>query len=263
MSIQAKVKVQASWDRIWTDRRYLFRPVSLKNDTISVLLARALKTIEKSSGIFLDVGSGPGSRTIPLVGKLGKFRLMLLDNSPKALFEGARYASAKKVKAYFVKGDAFRIPFDSNSIACTFSNGLNEHFDGRDRQELFNEMARVTRRGGVVVIIVPNKLNPFHSLNKMVREKKGSWIYGPQYDFTPSELIRCMEKAGLRHIEEFGAGAFTSWIRLFAREKQQRLVSYPTPFKILNRALHNLDMKVDSAINKKFGREIMVIGKKS
>ncbi|PIP64071.1 hypothetical protein COZ39_01145 [Candidatus Roizmanbacteria bacterium CG_4_10_14_3_um_filter_33_21] len=255
-------KLNEDWGKIWADG-YVFEPISLQHDTISVLIFTALRQVENSPGVFLDVGSGPGSRTIPILREFPFLRLVLLDTSQKALSTGKEYASRQNTKADLIKADAFKIPLPDCSVKCVFSNGLNEHFQGDVRQQLFDEMVRVAEIGGSVVVITPNKLNPFHTMNKVIRERRGSWIYGPQYDFTPSELIGRVKNAGLVDIKKYGVGAFTSWIRLFPRNLQRGIVISPTPIGGVNRVLQNLDMDVETGINRLFGREIMVIGRKA
>lgn len=258
---RTETQLREAWQRIWTDN-YVFEPINYKHDTISMLVYTALGKIRETTGVFLDVGSGPGSRTIPSLKEFPQLKLVLLDASQEALAKAKDFAFAKGVHADFVRGDAFEIPLPDCSVECVFSNGFNEHFIGAERQQLFNEMARVAKIGGSIVIITPNKLNPFHTLNKIIQEKRGSWIYGPQYDFIPGELIHRMENAGLSHIEVYGAGAYTSWVRLLPRNVQRGLVISPTPISSINNILHNLDAQVDSKINRLFGREIMVIGRK-
>lgn len=250
------------WESTWNNDRYVFQPISLRYDTISALIFTALRQIENSPGVFLDVGSGPGSRTVPILKEFPFLKLVLLDTSQKALTLGKEYALKQNAKADLIRADAFRVPLPDCSVKYVFSNGLNEHFQGVARQQLFDEMVRVAEMGGAVVVITPNKLNPFHTMNKATQEKRGSWIYGPQYDFNPRELISRMGNAGLVDVKQFGVGAFTSWMRLLPRNLQRGMVISPTPIGGINRALHNLDMDVESGINRMFGREIMVIGRK-
>src|SRR3990167_161875 len=102
----------------------------------------------------------------------------------------------------------------------------------------------------------------FQTTNKKLRELNGTWTHGPQYDFTPQELQGRMQLAGLREVELHGVGALTSWIRLFPRNKQDPFYRSPTPFKLLNETLWSLDANTNLPLNRKFGREILGIGKK-
>lgn len=259
--IMASAEVNSTWNGIWKNSPP-FAPVDAEHDTISVLTRRVINNLNDGKNIFLDIGAGPGSRTIPIVGSRPDINLILFDQSKKALELGQKFASDLQVNSAFVQGDGFQLPFPDNSVSCVFANGLNEHFLDPLRQNLIEEMVRTTKPEGIVAIIVPNKLNPFNTVNKIVSERRGTWEYGPQYDFTPNELLERMEKAGLKDLKTYGVGAYTSIVRMLPRERQKRFYKSPTPFGWLNKRLWDIDCNDTSPINRRLGREILVIGKK-
>ncbi|MCL4419006.1 class I SAM-dependent methyltransferase [Patescibacteria group bacterium] len=252
-------EVSTVWTRHWQEKP-AFVPVDTGHDSISILTRVVVKRLPDDSVTFVDIGSGPGSRTIPIVGGRESLELILLDQSSDALRLAQDHAQDQSVRANYVQADGFRLPLSDSSIGCVFANGLNEHFLDPLRQALINEMVRVSKQDGFVAIIVPNKLNPFHTGNKTLQELRGRWTHGPQYDFTPHELQKRMQLAGLREVELYGVGAFTSWIRLLPRDKQDPFHKSPTPLKLLNQALWSLDANTNSIFNRKFGREILGIG---
>lgn len=253
-------EVNNTWDQLWKQNPS-FRPVNTEHDSISILTRTLMDNLPESRMTFLDVGSGPGSRSVPIVGSREGVQLILLDQSRTAL-ELAQGNVSEQVSAHYVQADGFKLPFADESLNCVFANGVNEHFLDPDRQQLIDEMARVVKPEGYLALMVPNKLNPFHTANKVISEKRGTWKFGPQYDFTPRELQQRMRDAGLDDIKSFGVGAFTSWIRMLPREKQGKHYQAPTPLQHLNNALWKLDAQTGSPINRHFGREILVLGKK-
>lgn len=257
----ARIEVLNVWDRHW-QRKPAFVPVDSNHDSITILTRTVLERLPNSKITFADIGSGPGSRTIPIIGSQESLQVILVDQSVDALHLAHSYAQEQDVQANYIQADGFGLPFQDNSIECVFANGLNEHFLDPQRQELVREMVRVTKQEGLVAIIVPNKLNPFHTADKRFRELRGTWTHGPQYDFTPRELEERMQLAGLREVELYGVGAFTSWIRLLPRDKQNPFYKSPTPLKLLNEALWELDADTCSFSNRVFGREILGVGKK-
>lgn len=254
----AEQVVNHTWNTFWKRSRN-FAPVSFDHDTISIITKQVLSRVRRG-GTFVDVGSGPGSRTTPLAA--GTTHITLLDQSAEALHLARDYATSYNKSVSLIEADGFAMPFANNTVDAAFSNGLNEHFLEPARQGLFNEMARIVKPEGIVAVIVPNKLNPFHTANKIVREMTGTWPFGPQYDFTPRELKQKMERAGLADVHMHGVGAFTSWIRLFPRERQTKLHKKPTPSRRVNQILWHLDANTSSPINRQFGREIFAIGVK-
>ncbi len=254
--------VEAVWTSIWS-KSPDFAPINSEHDTISILTRNIVRKIGHINEItFLDIGSGPGSRTIPIVGTEQNIKLILLDQSIEALALAQKYSDVNNVKTNYVQADGFQLPFPDNSVECVFANGVNEHFLDPNRQILFEEMKRVAKPDGLIAVIAPNKFNFFHTANKVIAERKGTWQFGPQYDFTPFELKDRAKKTGLKDVEMYGVGAYTSFIRMFPRDTQRSLHKSPTPFSWLNNILWKLDENDTSVLNRIFGREIMVLGKK-
>ncbi|AJF61702.1 TPA: class I SAM-dependent methyltransferase [Candidatus Woesearchaeota archaeon] len=234
-------------------------PVSGAFDTITHLLDTAAGDIEPSGEtVVLDAGSAGGFRTRRY---FSGFNLILLDYDHHVL-NHSRKRFGGDAEAGSVSADYFSIPVPAESIDLLVANGVNEHYLDPERQTLFEEMYRVVKKGGRMIVMTPNKLNLFHTLWKSISEANGSWEYGPQYDFTQMEMRGRMSQLGFRKIESYGAGTFTSWIRLLPREKQKEYLISPTPFKKLNDLLVRLDSDAGSFFNRYFGREIMVVGYK-
>ncbi len=253
-------EVNRTWDDLWKENPSC-RPVDTEHDSISILTRTLIENLSCNQMTFLDVGSGPGSRSVPIVGSKEGVQLILLDQSRTAL-ELAQQNTNESISAQYVQADGFQLPFPDRSITCVFANGVNEHFLDPERQQLIDEMTRVVKPNGYIALMVPNKLNPFHTASKIISEKRGSWKFGPQYDFTPNELQQRMADAGLEDIKSFGVGAFTSWIRILPHERQGKYYQSPTPFKELNNILWRLDAQTSSSINRNFGREILVLARK-
>ena len=254
-------EVKQVWNQYW-QKEPNFLPVNPDHDSISALLTTLITNLPDTHLTFLDLGSGPGSRTIPILAQRKNTEIILLDQSLKALELAKKHADKKQVKTINVAGDGFTLPFGESQLDCVYSNGVNEHFLDPLRQKLIAEMVRIVKPAGYVSIMVPNKLNPFHSANKMIQEKKGTWPFGPQYDFSPNELLGRMKKAGLIKLKLFGVGAFTSWIRMLPRNEQDKYYHSPTPLKTLSDWLWKHDAQTDSWINRWLGREILVMGQK-
>lgn len=259
----AVAEVNQVWQNIWAEKPS-FVPFDPVNDSISVLTRAAVIKLDTGKRItFVDVGAGPGSRTIPVVGADSFINIVLLDQSQEALSLARKHALRLDINSVnFIQADGFTMPFDDGSLECVFANGLNEHFQDPLRQELIEEMARVVAPGGLLALIVPNKWNPFYSRWKITSERNGVWPFGPQFDFDPVELQERMDDCNLFDITLQGVGAFTSWIRMIPRSKQRKFYISPTPSKLLNSLLWKIDTDTSSFINRYFGREILVTGRK-
>ena len=101
-------------------------------------------------------------------------------------------------KFSFREADACRLPFADGSFDLAVSMSTFDHLPTAEaRQKAVDEMARVVRRGGHVVVTVASWWNlPYAAgIWKMSREK--TLHYGYAYLFSPLELRRIVRRSGL------------------------------------------------------------------
>lgn len=103
---------------------------------------------------FLDVGCGPGLTDSLLVPDVGA---MTGADVSAAMIERARAANPT---ARYELYDGRRLPFADGSFAVSFAICVLHHIDPPQRPAFAAELARVTRRGGIVVVMEHNPVNP-------------------------------------------------------------------------------------------------------
>src|SRR5262249_26618006 len=97
----------------------------------------------------------------------------------------------------FVGGDVRALPIRDASVDLVYSMGTIEHFP--EYAVAAREICRGLRPGGMAIVGVPNKLDPFlrpllvHTLNAW-----GRYGYGMEKSFTSGALRRLLESTGLR-----------------------------------------------------------------
>ncbi|HXJ78557.1 MAG TPA: methyltransferase domain-containing protein [Candidatus Methylomirabilis sp.] len=112
-----------------------------------------------------------------------------------------------------IGADVRALPFGSRSFDAIYSMGTIEH--SAEYAVAAREIARVLKPGGVAIVGVPNKLDPFlrpllvHVLNYF-----GLYSYGFEKSFTPRELRRLLEAAGLRVTAQTGILFMPGWLRM-------------------------------------------------
>ncbi len=247
------------WDTLWKkDSYYAFHDIPPETDGISQLVIKALESSEDGQSM-VDIGSGPGTRSIPLA-KEKKLDLTLVDMLESAHSLARKRAERYNITCNHVIGDALNLPLDDDSFDYVLSIGLNEHFFGDDRAQVFREMHRVTRKGGRTMVIVPNKLNPFFSLEIVSKQMIGRWEYGPIDTFTPAELKSYMTQFDFSRVETYGVSAITSFVRVLPRSWQRSLFKNES---LWNKLVHVPgNFKMDGYLNQYFGEEIMAVGYK-
>ena len=147
----------------------------------------------------LEVGAGSGRDTLALA-REGAIA-MVVDYAPTSLELVGRQAREQGLRVALVRADALAMPFRDGAFPVVFHQGLLEHF--RDPEPLLRECARVSDRGGRVVVDVPQTFHPY-TLMKQILIALDRWFAGWERQFTPAELERLMRASGLSVRRTYG-----------------------------------------------------------
>jgi SAM-dependent methyltransferase len=102
----------------------------------------------------LDVGCGIGLTDREFRGRLGS--LTGTDVSEAALETAAR----ENPDVRYVRGERDRLPFDDRRFDLVFASSVVQVVPSADRPRFVSELARVTRPGGLTVVVEHNPYNP-------------------------------------------------------------------------------------------------------
>ena len=137
----------------------------------------------------LDVGCGPGLFDVHL-GAIGT--LEGVDPAATLVEEARR----RNPRARYEVGDGTRLAFDDGTFDVTFTVCVLHHVPPRDRAAFASELARVTNRGGLVVVFEHNPLNPLTRLAVARCEFDEDAVL-----LQPREVQGRLAAAGLEHLE--------------------------------------------------------------
>jgi ubiquinone/menaquinone biosynthesis C-methylase UbiE len=187
------------WDSLWRNRKrmYVYRNVvKIAEEFLGGLAGRTV----------LEVGCGRGATLLELARRGAD--VVGLDYSEEAIAVCRAWAletgTAERVE--FVKAEAQKMPFESESFDFVFSVGLLEHF--KDPMEILREQYRVLRPGGYCLVQVPQKYS-IYTIVKKTLIGLGKWPYGGwETQFSDRELSELMSKAGLDPHYVTGYGSF-------------------------------------------------------
>lgn len=159
------------WDKHWKSSQASAEYV-LVDPEVQKILEKYVSKLKPKSKI-IEVGSGVGGSTLTVAKKYG-LKPYLLDFSPEALRISQRIAKNLEVEPELVQADCRKIPFKKNTFDVVWNEGVIEHFKGKERQKVFDEMLKVCKSGGILVVIVPNSRCITYRVNKFFKEKIGA-----------------------------------------------------------------------------------------
>jgi len=214
---------ESVWDKYWKKQSKIAVKDIINNDPYYRLLKRLLELPQNKGLRILEVGCGSGTRTLALLKDFEEHHLnaVCVDISLPALSFAKMSADNNKITADFIVSDAFKLPFPDETFDIVWNGGVNEHFAGEKRQKIFDEMARVCKEGGKMVVIVPNALNLPYRVTKKILEMRNLWEYGFEKPFTVLELNRRVRDAGVMPTKSGGFGVLSSFfdfMQLFSKQ---------------------------------------------
>lgn len=113
-----------------------------------------LQMLDSEHGLVLDIGCAAGAEVEPL--RTRGFRMVGIDYSEEMLrFAQQRFGASEG--AHFCRADAESLPFASASFDHVVCLGVFEYLSTYER--CLEEIKRVLRPGGVVIISVPTRIS--------------------------------------------------------------------------------------------------------
>lgn len=153
----------------------------------------------KQGDLVLEVGCGTGFTTYEIVRRVGEENVVAVDITPEQMEKAIkRFPNVK-----FVRGDAEELPFKDNVFDATISAGSIEYWPHPHLG--IQEMARVTKPGGRVVILAPRRPD-----NPIIRKFAESIMLFP----STQQCISWFLKAGLEDIRYVETGPYFFWSKL-------------------------------------------------
>ena len=167
----------------------------------------------------------------------------LLDYSEESLCLMRSLMRNDEVK--LILGDALNCPFEDSSFDIVFHQGLLEHF--ASPFPLLKENHRILRRGGLLVVDVPQSFHVYTLMKHMLITLR-LWFGGWERQFTTASLAKLLGKLCFEPIHAYGdwsrPGILYKIFRQLLAKIGMVLPMYPKYFGSLTRAFYNLQKRL-------------------
>jgi ubiquinone/menaquinone biosynthesis C-methylase UbiE len=246
------------WERFWDDAK----PIGEVYANSGRIVEQILQLGPVGGKIILEVGAGSGRDGLHLAQQGG--RIVFLDYAVNSLRVIQKTALAAGHPVLLVRGDAFRLPFKSNSIDLVYHQGLLEHFTAP--LGIVRENERVLRVGGRAIADVPHRYHVY-TVVKHILIRMNKWFAGWETEFTRPQLESLFRQAGLTPDRFYGDWMRPSFgyrvLRELVKKVGIRLPLYPKPIPFLHPLRKALARRFSqSTISRYTYMDIGVIGKK-
>ncbi len=146
---------------------------------------------------MLEVGAGSGVDS-SFLARLG-VHVCAVDYATSSLI------ASKWSEVDVQQADGERLPFRDESFDLVFSQGLIEHF--KNPNKLISEKVRVTKRGGFIIIDVPQRYSLYH-LYKSFLIAIGCWPMGWERSYSLSDMKTIAKHYNLTLVRATGWGSW-------------------------------------------------------
>lgn len=170
-----------------------WQPQHGESDFYDSLVRAVLRHTPPRSRV-LEVGVGAGYLPTQLALQ-AKCNCIGIDILPDAIQASRQTAEARGAKLQLLRGSGFALPFPDSVFDVVMSLGVIEHFPPARSQLMLAEHARVCRRGGAVIVSVPNSLDLLHGLTRLVLGRR--YAFFPERSYSRWSLARALRAAGL------------------------------------------------------------------
>jgi SAM-dependent methyltransferase len=162
----------------------------------------AERSKHNGSAKVLEIGCGTAIDSY-YIAEEAKVDVWAIDISDKAVEIAKKIGNYFNSKISIMVSDITNISFKEGSFDLVFSQGVVEHF--KDPLKVIIEQSRLLRKGGYLIVDVPQKYN-IYSLYRKILAAMDSWPYGWERGYSVFELRRLGHLAGLQEVEFFGRG---------------------------------------------------------
>lgn len=203
------------WSEIWNKR--IIKAIDI---VFRFNMWRSYKKFLKEIGLcsesrVLELGCGTGKNSLKIY-KDYNCKITLVDNCKAIIKKSKEMFKKNNVNAKFILKDIFTLKLNKK-YNLVFSEGLIEHFSGKERKKIFKIHKKFVKRNGYILILVPHSSKLYWFIRNL-SEKIRLWAY-IEMPSTKKELISFCKENNLTPIK-FLKPFLGLWIGVLAQAKK-------------------------------------------
>ncbi len=153
----------------------------------------------------IELGCGTGELSARIMERYGG-TATLVDNSDAAMKLASANFARHKLQSDFLKTNIFNLK-SKKKYDIVHSEGLIEHFTGREQKNIIEAHRQCVSKKGFVLISVPRK-TWYYNIWRKLAEKTGKWPFGDEKTMDADALKRLLEQNRLSVKMNFNSGRF-------------------------------------------------------
>ena len=147
------VKESKEWDKYWINDKKNILADTFRKYFLARPMARMVKKHFRTSGVFVEAGSGSSMDSHYFEKK--KRKMIAVDVSKEALKIAIKQKNIDETR----QADIRRMPFRDKSIDGIWNLGVMEHFSKKDIDKILTEFKRILKDDGTIILLWPAKYN--------------------------------------------------------------------------------------------------------
>ena len=215
----------------------------------------------------LELGCGTGIDLNVIASKEKKNKYLGSDISEESIVTSLHITEKFNNSIYFFAADTRYLPLRNRSLDLIFSQGLLEHF--RDPVVIVEEQVRVLKRGGILIINVPQRYTAYTFMkHKLMRQ--GKWELGWETEFSYKDLKKMSRELDLLEMEICGYQYWRSWWEpmfvlrdLYDKYHRRNPLRERKSFLVIKHIYDSLWEKIESKLGHYFSQNIVIVLQKT
>lgn len=163
---------------------------------------KLLKNVKLNNVKILELGSGSGVNSLKLANVFKSKEITLVDSNKKALEISKKTFRNSNLNVNYLEKDILKLDL-KEKFDIVHSEGLIEHFYGKERIAAFKKHIDFCKKGGFIIIFAPHE-NINYKIFRILYKKINKWIWDEK-PLTKEQLHGLCKQFDIKIIREYSS----------------------------------------------------------